>query len=109
MAHGVRGDSSEKIKQVIVHFYSRAHLEAMRHEHLEIQWLTQTTDHPWLPCIKKHRTEKIQFLIRLDVDVYNDSLIGTLSAHSWPSRSLSQMHSDRLLADMASTDMSTPF
>ena len=38
-----------------------------------------------------------RFLVCLAVDVYNDSLVETLSARSWPSRSLSSVYAKNML------------
>ena len=37
-------------------------------------------------------------LIRLSIDVYNDSLLLTPTAFSWPGRSLASLHSDQLIS-----------
>ena len=56
-----------------------------------------STDHPWVRMIEKHKKETLEFLLRLAVDVYNDCRAETLSARSWPSRSLSFEHSNNLM------------
>ena len=38
------------------------------------------------------------YLVRLTIDIYNDSLMLTLSAWNWPSRSLAHMKADHVLA-----------
>lgn len=48
--------------------------------------------------MKKHDFQMISTLIKLTVDVYNDSMIKTLSPWSWPSRSLAHQHAENLVA-----------
>ena len=43
-------------------------------------------------------------MIKLSIDVYNDSLYETLTAHNWPARSLAQLH-----VATVSRDMDVPF
>ena len=56
-----------------------------------------STDHPWVRMIEKHKKETLEFLLRLAVDVHNDCRAETLSSRSWPSRSLSFVHSNNLM------------
>lgn len=48
-------------------------------------------------------------LIELEIDVYNDSRQSTLSAHSWPSRSLSKMHADSQIASYKEEGLTSQF
>ena len=56
--------------------------------------------HPWINALKKHNTELINLLVHMAYDVYNDCLIETVSANSWPSRSLTNLASGRLVSLM---------
>ena len=59
--------------------------------------------------MKKHDLQQISTLIKMAVDVYNDSLIKTLSPWSWPCRSLSQQHAENLVAQYADHGMDCKF
>lgn len=48
--------------------------------------------------MKSHEAETVSQLIELAVDVHNDSKQMTLSANSWPSRSLPKMHSSNQIS-----------
>ena len=73
------------------------HNESKRLKEHEDTWRSMSTDHPWVRMIEKHKKETLEFLLRLAVDVYNDCRAETLSARSWPSRSLSFEHSNNLM------------
>ena len=47
--------------------------------------------------MKNGKAETLEFLLCLAVDAYNDCRVETLSARSWPSRSLVIEHSNNLL------------
>ena len=53
--------------------------------------------HPWARILNKANTETRIFLVRLAIDVYNDSLVETLSERSWPSRSMSCEYANNVL------------
>jgi hypothetical protein len=73
LANGVRADDKERIKTVIDHLLSQSHAAVVKHKDLEEKYKKQSDKHPWLSLLKKQRAEKVDFLIKLCVDVYNDS------------------------------------
>lgn len=100
IARGIRADSMERIKLVIDHLSSASHSAAMEHQKLVDMYERQSSKHPWLASLKKHRAEVVDFLIQLAMDVYNDSLLVTPSANSWPARSLTVMAAQCVVRDM---------
>jgi len=94
IADGVRCDGKKELVRIIDHLNSDAHNAACRAEKTQILWMSQSDKHPWVKLLKSHESEVITNLIELAIDVHNDSRIMTLSANSWPSRSLSKIHSD---------------
>ncbi|KAL4144148.1 hypothetical protein QTP88_006374 [Uroleucon formosanum] len=80
--------------RIIDHLNSNAHNAACCAEKTQVFWMSQSDKHPWLKFLKSHESEIVTNLIELAIDVHNDSRIMTLSANSWPSRSLSKIHSD---------------
>ena len=56
--------------------------------------------HPWLRALTAYNKTVFALFLRMAVDVYNDCLIGTVPARSWPIRSLACLASDHLLATM---------
>jgi hypothetical protein len=95
IADGVRCDSQNKLERIIDHLTTEAHNAATNLDQMQMKWMEQSDEHPWIKTLKSHEAEK---LIELAIDVYNDSRQLTLSAHSWPSRSLSKMHADSQIA-----------
>ena len=53
--------------------------------------------HPWARILNKTNWNTKRFLVCLAIDVYNDSLVETQSARSWPSRSLSSVYANNML------------
>jgi len=47
-----------------------------------------------------HNAAVVKLLVHMAFDVYNDCLYETLSAYSWPARSLTTMAANRLIAVM---------
>ncbi|ESN91332.1 hypothetical protein HELRODRAFT_165352 [Helobdella robusta] len=92
IADGVRCDGMQQLQRIIDHLKGGAHSAAQRADLARKQWTAQSDKHPWVKILKQHNIELISTLIRLTVDVHNDSVTKTLSAWSWPSRSLAQMH-----------------
>ena len=68
---------------------------------MEESWRKQEHSHPWVKIIAHYEAETVAFLTSLAVDVYNDSLLETLTAWSWPSRSLAHLHSERVISNMS--------
>ena len=55
------------------------------------------------------KTETLQSLIHIAVDLYNDTRVETLSARSWTSRSLSSEFSDSLTRQFEKEGMQSKF
>ena len=56
------------------------------------------TKHTWVQIVKSHNENIISTLTHLAVDVHNDSMVKTLSAWSWTSRSLAHIHAENQIA-----------
>ena len=97
MASGIRVDGKERLKCVVDHLVSRAHEEAKRLKTHDELWKNKSSEHPWIRMFSKCQKNTLEFLLRLAVDTYNDCRAETLSARSWPSRSLSHEHSNNLV------------
>ena len=59
--------------------------------------------------MRNHDTHFVNNLIRMAVDVYNDSIVKTLSAWSWPSRSLAQQHAENQVKQYADHGLDCSF
>ena len=97
IANGVRVDGKDRLKHVVDHLNSSAHDEAIRLKNCDQTWASKSDSHPWIKLFNKWHSEQLKFLVRIAVDAYNDSQVETLSARSWPSRLLSQDHSNYVL------------
>ena len=64
----------------------------MEADKLQRQWDKKTSQHPWVAVLAKTDAGVTQFLTELAVTVYNDSLLETPTAWSWPARSLAALH-----------------
>ena len=104
LASGIRADERKRIEMVIDHLFSQCHSAVTEHQRLEKLYDMQSEKHPWISILKNQRAGVVDHLIRLCIDVYNDSLYETLAAHNWPARSLAQLH-----AATVSRDMDAPF
>ena len=100
IASGVRADCSDRLERVIDHMTSEPHITATNKKKMDESWEECTTSHPWLRALTAYNKTVFAMLLRMAVDVYNDCLIGTVSARSWPMRSLACLASDHLLAAM---------
>ena len=96
MASGIRAESKEMLMRVIDHMHGNAYSAARSAEKLEGQWRDNSEKHPWIPVLKKAATGVTKTLLEVAVAVYNDSLHETLSAWSWPARSLAAQHEQRV-------------
>ncbi len=65
--------------------------------------------HPWLRVLEKQDKIIVENLIKLAVDVYNDSKKLTLSAWSWPARSLAVAHAAQQTSYLKENGMDAPF
>ena len=99
IASGVRADCSDRLERVIDHMTSEPHIAATNKK-MDEAWGEGTTSHPWLRALTAYNKTVFAMLLRMAIDVYNDCLIETVSARSWPMRSLACLASDHLLAAM---------
>ena len=60
-------------------------------------------------CFISVKAPLISNLIRMAIDVYNDSMIKTLSACSWPSRCLAQQHAEKQVSQYRDNGLDCPF
>ena len=97
LARGVRTDGKDRLMNVIDHLESEIHQEATRLEELKQSWANMSDSHPWVRILSKTNSETRKFLVCLAIDVVNDSLVETLSARSWPSRSMSMEYANNML------------
>ena len=98
LARGCRADSKKKLMDVVDRLLSQPHKKLSDYKQLNRQWKSQSTSHPWIHYLTKQRVETVEMLIRLSIDVYNDSLLLIPTAFSWPGRSLVSLHSDQLIS-----------
>ena len=98
IARGVRTDCSDKLERVIDNMTSEPHMAATSKKKMDEAWEGCTTSHPWLRALTAYNKTVFAMLLRMGVDVYNDCLIETVSARSWPMRSLACLASNHLLA-----------
>ena len=97
LANGVRADGKERVMRIIDHLDSEMHKEALRQDELKKSWASMPDHHPWTRILNKTNWDTKRFLVCLAIDVYSDSLAETLSARSWPSRSLSSVYANNML------------
>ncbi|XP_025413676.1 uncharacterized protein LOC112685865 [Sipha flava] len=109
IADGIRCDGKRELMRIVDHLHSDAHNAARKADENQRLWLTQADKHPWVKILKNHESEIIKNLIELAVDVHNDSKVLTLSANSWPSRSLSKMHANAQIASYGEHGLDSKF
>jgi len=95
---GFRCDETKAIEHVIDHMKGEVHPSAERAQIAKDTWTAQSDSHPWVKVMKTHQNDVVQLLIRLAVDVHNDSVVKTLSGWTWPSRYLAQRHADNQIS-----------
>lgn len=100
IANGIRADGDDRVKQIAQHMESEIHKACIDKKQLDEAWEKGTDDHPWLRVLKAHDARLLNFLVSLAFDVYNDSLYETISAYSWPARSLTTMAASRMNSAM---------
>jgi hypothetical protein len=61
----------------------------------------QSNKHPWLNVLEKHKAAQLRCLLQMSMDVYNDTKCETISARSWPSRSLTSEFAQTLVSRFA--------
>lgn len=109
IADGVRCDGKKELERIVDHFSSEAHKAAVNLNEMEAKWMAQSDMHPWVKTLKSYTAEKVKLLIELALDVYNDSRTMTLSAHSWPSRSLTKIHADTQISSYKDNGLESEF
>ena len=109
IAYGVRVDGKDRLKHVVDYLLSPAHEEVIRLNDCDKAWSDMSDCHLWVRVFTKWNDEKLQCLVRIAVDAYNDSQVETISARSWPSRSLSVEHSNHVLRQFESEGWGTDF
>lgn len=109
IADGVRCDGKKELERIIDHLTSESHKAASNLDEMEKKWTVQSEKHPWVKSIKSHSAEKIKLLTEMALDVYNDSRTMTLSAHSWPGRSLTKIHIDTQVASYKDNGLESEF
>jgi hypothetical protein len=109
IADGVRYDGQKELERIIDHLKTEAHKAADNLDKMQQKWMAQSDQHPWIRTLKSHNAEKVKLLIELAIDVYNDSRQLTLSAHSWPPRSLSKIHADTQVASFKDEGLDSQF
>jgi hypothetical protein len=92
IADGIRADGKKELERVIDHLLSSVHEASLKEAKTKELWSKQSDKHPWIRVLKSANTAILTTLIELAIDVYNDSKQKTLSANSWPSRSLAHEH-----------------
>ena len=100
-ANGVRTEGRTGTMRLIDHLLGNPHSAALNAKKLHEQFISQNDKHPWLSILKTHRDEVVQCLIRLAMDVYNNTLCETVSGYSWPSRSLTSDFGNKLVRQFA--------
>lgn len=105
---GARTEGESGAKRLIEHLKGKPHQAAEDARKLCESFQRQTDKHPWLKLFNKYRVQEVKKLVKLAMDVYNDTMCETVSAFSWPSRSLTSELSDRLL-EQFSEDWDSPY
>lgn len=101
ISNGVRVDSQEKLQRVVAHIEGVSHVEASKAKIQHDLWNLRSEGHTWVKLFTKENRELTNLLIKLAMDVYNDSLHDTLPAYNWASRSLVQIRSDQIIKSVA--------
>ena len=81
IASGVRADGKERLKSVIDHLESTVHTEAVKLDTHKQAWVNKSDKHP-CKYLKKTKSDKLQILLEMAIDVYNDSRIETVSGEA---------------------------
>jgi hypothetical protein len=70
---------------------------------LQEKYNQQSMNHLWFSILKSANTEKVNFLLKLSIDIVTDIHCATPSARSWPARYLGQEYA-RQVCDALSSD-----
>jgi hypothetical protein len=101
IATGIRADDVLRVQSVIDHLLSKAHSACLEATRLQELYRAKNVSHPWLKLCSSVKVDTLKMLTELAVDVYNDSLYKTLTAHNWPARSLAAMHAQQICLDFS--------
>ena len=71
VASGVLVDGKDRLRLIVDHLLSPAHKEALELEQLDEAWRNSSHSHPWVKVMKQCKTQTLEFLLRMAVDVYN--------------------------------------
>ena len=93
-------DSKEKLEKIVDHFSTKALAAEVDAKKCRNLWENQTVNHPWLGTLRKKEKRTVENFIKLAIDVYNDSKQLTLSAWSWPSRSLATARAEQQILSL---------
>ena len=102
MASGIKVDSQEKLQRVVTHIEAKGHEAAANAKIQHDLWNLRSEGHTWRKFLNNENKELINVLIKLAVDVYNDSLHDTLPAYNWASRSLAQIRAVEIVSAVQS-------
>lgn len=97
MSNGVRVDGQDKLQRVLTHLQSKHHTDAVSAKRSNELWISRSEDHVWRKLLNCQQRDLIQLLLRMAMDIYNDSLHDTFPAYNWAARSLTQCRSDQFV------------
>lgn len=100
ISSGVRVDNQEKLQRVVDHIEGKSHVEAAKAKVQRDLWNLRSESHVWRKFLNDENRELINSLIKLAMDVYNDSLHDTIPAYNWAARSLSQIRGDNIISSI---------
>jgi hypothetical protein len=100
-AHGVRVEGKTGAQRIIDHLLADHHRHALEIKNMTALLKCQSNKHPWLNVLEKHKAAQLRCLLQMCMDVYNDTKCETISARSWPSRSLTSEFAQTLVSRFA--------
>ena len=109
IAHGVRCDSNDKLKIIVDHLYSEMHKAAVDAKNYKELWDNHNYNHPWVRVLQNQEQVNLETLIKLAIDVYNDTKLLTPSAWSWPARALATAHAEQQISSLKENGLESPF
>ena len=112
IAQGVHCDGKKQIQDIIDHLLGLSHKAAQEQKKLSKLWNAKDKRHPFINLTTRSSPTVLKTLTEMAIEVYNDSKLLTLSAWSWPSRSLANLHAQlqfKSLVDSSNMQSVTPF
>lgn len=100
ISSGIRVDNQEKLQRVVDHIEGKSHVEAANAKIQHDLWNLRSESHVWRKFLNDENRELINSLIKLAMDVYNDSLHDTIPAYNWAARSLTQIRGDSIISSI---------